>query len=85
MGRGGRFGHVLDGAHSSGKYQSADSDVSQLQGNASGRDLQVQRLMSLRLYSLYEVEQHHPECNGNFVLVCKGGKKDTNKNSHDDM
>lgn len=35
----GRLGHVLDAAHSSGKYQSADTHVSQ--GNVSVRDVQV--------------------------------------------
>lgn len=42
MDRAGRFGHVLHAAHSLvHKYQSTDSNVSQLQGNASVRDLQV--------------------------------------------
>lgn len=44
----------------------------------------MQRMLSLGLYSLYVFEQHYPECNGNFLLV-RGEKKDTNKNTHDDM
>lgn len=42
MDQAGRFGHVLHAAHSLvHKYQSTDSNVSQLQGNASVRGLQV--------------------------------------------
>lgn len=55
MDQAGRFGHVLHAAHSLvNKYQSTDSNVSQLQGNASVRDLQVfQSKLQVNRYPLW--------------------------------